>query len=550
MLPSQGYVSISRRPPDLEDYIDIVRRHRAWLIGPLLAGFVIAVVTAYVWPDTFISQAVLRITPPQIPENLVPSNFNIQMAERISQMQQEILSRESLAELIQRPGLDLYKKERSRKPMADVVEDMRKNIQIKVVDQQSHGVRPATMFKIPVKSPDRHKAKAVVDQLVSKFTERSVKVSTTQSNLTTDFLSSELRNTRTELDRLDHALAAFRAANSGRLPEQVPNNIQALNALQAQLSAATEAINRDNQDKLLLETALQGLKNQVNSVAVTTEETGAVSKNERLTQLNRTILETEAKLSGLREIYKDSHPDVRNFIAQLTVLKRERDLLEKQEELSDKSRPKKATSPLALRQIESLKLQVANVEAQLKAKDLDIADRSKQQNEINRSMRIYQSRIETSPQSEQKYAELTRDQQLAKARYEEMNRRQGLSEMASNLEARKGGENLEVLDTATLPDSPAEPNRWLIVGAGLGLGLMLGLFLVALREMKDTSLKNLKDVRAYTNLPVLSSVPLLENAAKVQRERQLSWLAWSTAVLIGAIAISSSMYYYYFVSRT
>ena len=106
-----------------------------------------------------------------------------------------------------------------------------------------------------------------------------------------------------------------------------------------------------------------------------------------------------------------------------------------------------------------------------------------------------------------------------------------------------------MLDTATLPDSPAEPNRWLIVGAGLGLGLMLGLFLVALREMKDTSLKNLKDVRACTNLPVLSSVPLLENAAKVQRERQLSWLAWSTA-LIGAIAISSSMYYYYFVSRT
>ena len=130
----------------LEDYIDIVRRHRAWLIGPLLAGFVIAVVTAYVWPDTFISQAVLRITPPQIPENLVTANFNIQMAERISQMQQEILSRESLSELIQRQGPDLYKKERSRMPMADLVEEIRKNIQITVVDQQIHGGRPASMF--------------------------------------------------------------------------------------------------------------------------------------------------------------------------------------------------------------------------------------------------------------------------------------------------------------------------------------------------------------------------------------------------------------------
>jgi len=94
----------------------------------------------------------------------------------------------------------------------------------------------------------------------------------------------------------------------------------------------------------------------MNSVAVITEETGAVSKNERLTQLNRTILETEAKLSGFRKVYKDTHPDVRNFVAQVTVLRRERDQLEKQEELSDKSRPKKATSPLALRQIENLKL--------------------------------------------------------------------------------------------------------------------------------------------------------------------------------------------------
>ena len=44
------------------------------------------------------------------------------------------------------------------------------------------------------------------------------------------------------------------------------------------------------------------------------------------------------------------------------------------------------------------------------------------------------------------------------------------------------------------------------------LGMMLGIMLAGAREMKNTSLKNLKDVRAYTNLPVLSSIPLLENA--------------------------------------
>ena len=73
--------------------------------------------------------------------------------------------------------------------------------------------------------------------------------------------------------------------------------------------------------------------------------------------------------------------------------------------------------------------------------------------------------------------------------------------------------------------------------------------LAGAREMKNTSLKNLKDVRAYTNLPVLSSIPLLENALLVRRKRRLSWLAWSSAVIVGSIAMSVAAYYYYFVGH-
>src|SRR2546422_11742466 len=122
MLASQGYVSVSRRPPDIEDYIDIVRRYRSWIIGPLFAGLVISVVVAFLWPDTYVSSAVLRITPQQVPERLVPSNLNVQIGERLNAMQQEILSRTQLQELIQRPALDLYKRERASKPLEDVVE--------------------------------------------------------------------------------------------------------------------------------------------------------------------------------------------------------------------------------------------------------------------------------------------------------------------------------------------------------------------------------------------------------------------------------------------
>ena len=84
-----------------------------------------------------------------------------------------------------------------------------------------------------------------------------------------------------------------------------------------------------------------------------------------------------------------------------------------------------------------------------------------------------------------------------------------------------------------------------IAGIGTGIGLLLGIVLAGGKEMKNTSLKNLKDVRAYTNLPVLSSIPLLENALLVRRKRRLLWLGWSSAITIGTIAMSGSAYYYY-----
>jgi uncharacterized membrane protein YgdD (TMEM256/DUF423 family) len=69
--------------------------------------------------------------------------------------------------------------------------------------------------------------------------------------------------------------------------------------------------------------------------------------------------------------------------------------------------------------------------------------------------------------------------------------------------------------------------------------------LAGAKEMKNTSLKNLKDVRAYTNLAVLSSIPLLENALLVRRKRRLFWLAWSAAIIIGTAVMSGSMFFYY-----
>ena len=559
MTPSaQQYLSISRRALDVEDYIDIVRRHTSWITGPLFAGLVISCVIAFALPNTYVSKAVLRISPAQISESIVPSTVNQQMIERIAQMQQEILSRTSLSELIQRPTLNLYRRERDSQPLEDVIEQMRnRDIKVSVVTLPGQGNRPASAFQIEFAYPDRFKAQAVVQALITRFTESMVNVQNVQGKVTSEFITEEITQAKTDLNRLDNELTNFRVQNAGHLPEELQINIQALNGLQQQMSGVNDALSRLSQEKLTLETNLQTLKMQrdtYSSMANMAQEPGSVAKtqNDRLNQLNREIAEYESTLLQWRDMYTDTYPAIRNAKAQLGNKKKERDelqLKEEQEALKPKAVvAKKPSSPMVAERLNDIQGNIDMVNTQLRNKESERLQRLKQLDDINKSVASYQNRISQVPANQQKYVALNREHEMASVHYQDLQRKQTAVSTFEDVSKRKAGELLEVLDNASLPEAPTAPNRWLITGIGVGLGLMLGVFLTGVKEMKDTSLKNLKDVRAYTNLPILSSIPLLENDLLVRRQRRLTYVGWAASIILGIVAMSGSMYYHFFLN--
>jgi capsular polysaccharide biosynthesis protein len=89
-------------------------------------------------------------------------------------MEREVLSRTSLAALMERPALDLYAEDRKRIPLEDVVENMRKALRINLLEGPNWR---ATTFEISCMYPDRFKARAVVREVVAKFVEQ---INTTQ----------------------------------------------------------------------------------------------------------------------------------------------------------------------------------------------------------------------------------------------------------------------------------------------------------------------------------------------------------------------------------
>lgn len=545
MQPSD-MLTVSRRPLDVEDYIDIVRRHKAWILGPTFLGLVGAVVVAFLWPDTYVSTSLIRVVPPSVPEKFVPTNINQELSQRIDSMAQIILSRTALTNIIQ--TYNLYPRKQASLPMDDIVEQMRNDISISGVYTTTTSRAPnsrVSAFRISFAYENRVLAQRVTQELVTRFIDENIRQRSNASYQTTEFLQDQLETAKRNLDALEKKLTEFRLNNFGRLPDQFQANLQQLNATERRMESINAAMTRINQEKLMLEGQLQILKDQEAAARKAVAQAPVDKPNEALLRAEREVSQVEVALASARERYKEAHPDVQRLVSQLAVLKRSRDrLLEEEKARAAEAATAAANSPGA-RELRDLQAAVARLETMLRAKDAELEENTRELEQLRKVARVYQQKLETSPIGEQQYAELLRDRNLAKQAYEELNIKKTQSALATDLENRKQGEMLEILDEPSLPASPSEPNRYVIVAGGVGLGLVMGIFLAGAREMKDTSLKNLKDVRAYTRLTVLGSIPLLENDLVIRRRRRLAWLAWSTAFLIGMLVMSGSVYYYY-----
>jgi polysaccharide chain length determinant protein (PEP-CTERM system associated) len=562
-MAPQNYVTVSRRPPDIEDYIDMLRRYRSWLVGPTFAGLVVAVVVAFMLPNTYVSTAVMRITPPQISERLVPTVVNMQMAQRLSQMQQQILSRSSLQEMIQRPSLNLYPKERLKYPMEDVVNEMKRGIGIQMIDVATQGQgRVTSAFTISFRYPDRFKAQATVQQLVAKFTEQNGQLQRLTTDTAASFIGDELKTAKEKMDALESEITQFRARNLGRLPEQFQANVAQLQSMQMELGNTNELVSRLQQQKMQIETQIQNVTTQMNYYQSMIEEQVQVGgsqavRNAKLDALNQRLMDAKANLAAAMEQFTPSHPQIKKMQVALASLEKQyedeqKKDLEAQAVAATTNTPQvqRKVNPAAVKMVQDLQAQINTLKTDIQSTNLQMDEKVKHIQQLNGIIAALNSRVESSPQLEQQYAALMRDYSLAKQSYEDASHKQQLTDTAKNIEDRKAGETLELLDPASDPIAPTDPNRPQIAAIGAGIGLMIGVVLAGAKEMKNTSLKNLKDVRAYTNLPVLSSIPLLENALLIRRKRRLQWLAWSTAIVIGAIAMSGSAYYYYFGQNT
>ncbi|MFN8939277.1 MAG: GumC family protein [Acidobacteriota bacterium] len=550
MQPLQDPLAIQHRALDVEDYIDIVRRHKSSILGPSLAGLVIGVVIAFLWPDTFVSSATIRVLPPQVPEGLLSMPLSVDMSQRVNQMTQSILSRATLTNIINTHAL--YPKERKRLPLEDIIESMRnKAIEVRMIGGSPGSQSKTVAFTVTFKYESRVIAQKVCQDLVTKFIDENVRERASSSSQVKDFVEDQWSSRKRELDGIEEQLSRFKSANIGRTPEQQGAMMSAINGVETRMTNINASLGRLNQDRLIIENQISILKDQLRQITVPTVENvrTVVPRDERLTALEREIANSETKLQSLRESYQDTHPDIKAASSNIQILKKERDRLQKIQDDLEQQAKKGAGSvstlrPEAQREARALEAQIQQLQSRIEASRLEEDSYKKALIEAERSAKTLQGSLASMPSSEKEYEQLRLQAMFARRDFEEIDRVRQRANAAVELENRKQTEKLEVLDQASLPVTPTEPKRWIIILGGAIGGLLLGICFAAAQEMKDSTLKNLKDVRAYTQLTILGCIPLLENDLVVRRRRRLTWLAWSTACLASIVIMAGSIAFY------
>ncbi|MCZ7625415.1 MAG: hypothetical protein M5R38_05885 [Candidatus Methylomirabilis sp.] len=108
------------------------------------------------------------------------------------------------------------------------------------------------------------------------------------------------------------------------------------------------------------------------------------------------------------------------------------------------------------------------------------------------------------------------------------------------MEQRQKGELFRVLDPATPSERPVAPDRLRLILMGLVLSVGLAVGVVMAVEQLDTSFHTVDDLRGFTTVPVLVSIPPLITAADLaQRQWRTKVVALSVAAgIIGIVALS------------
>jgi polysaccharide chain length determinant protein (PEP-CTERM system associated) len=481
-------------------YCRVLLHHR-WtlLLGTTALFLVLTMIIAHL-PNVYEATTTILVDPQQVPERYVAAAVNSDPGARLNIITQQLLSRTRLQSIIDRFGL--YK-DAHGKSNEELIAAMRNDIKIQV--RQGSGPQLST-FTITFQGPEPQLVERVTNELATSSIEWNEDSRERQVEGTKAFVSSELESAKKSLEEQENSLRQFKMSHLGETPDQALIHLQAIATLQSTVQANAEAMNRMQQEKMLLARLPQS---------------AAATPNAPLTARGRLELEKhqiETRLEDLLEHYSAAYPD---------VAKAKRRLSEVNAQLS-------ALPPDGAAIERDGNTEAATTRIRIELIDKELNRLQTEQNRTHAQIAVHQAKIDAAPVREQQLVELTRNYEVSKQHYQSLLDKSFNIEMAVSLEQKQKAERFTVLDPARAPEKPVKPGRRLLLFLAALASVAVPITCVLGFEIASPAVKTEADVAGLlpAGCQVVALVPHIGTALERTRQR-----AFAMASALGASSI-------------
>lgn len=422
------------------------RRKKILILCPIL---VLGLSCAAAWwlPDKYKSSMTILVEKDETLNPMVRYNLAVALAseDRLKSFNEIIYSRSTMNMLIDSLGLATGSE--SRKEMDDLIEKVRGDIRT--------SLKASDSFSITYYDTEPKRTKEAVQILSDYFIKTKLQLENKRNTQTVNFFQNKL-------DELQKTVETREAELINKIEEDVQSTPRENRGLQSNLEQVENKLDDINLSIQKTQTKLEIVR------AVNNGE----RKLEALYQLNTGNLSSGDRLNNLMNQYKE-------FSSKYTSE------FPKVKELSNK-----------------IYAMTAQLESDIESNLFDLkAQKSYLANQRNAITR----KIEETTIAERRTNQSKMDFDIYRKLYDEMKVKLEQAKTTRDL-GKKAENQFVVIDPPMIPSEPSKPNRIILAGGGLFLGIFLGVIAAAVAEFLDTTVRRPEDIQQFNN-PVVAFIP-------------------------------------------
>ena len=543
------------REPDsasFGDYLAILRKRRKLLLTVALPIIALGIALSIALPDVYRSQGQIELEGAQSirqnPNALAQDPDDTPYADQyVRSLSTVVLSDRNLAKLLAAHQLYDDQADDPAGALAELRGDIKVDIvTVPILDPNTGRERDVvTAFTVAYDNAEPQRAQQGAEWLVKAFLEENRNDRARQAGGRAKFFAREAERIRTHVAGLEAKLSEFKSKNVGKLPELNEMNLNVMDRTESDIQDVEMQMQALRRERVFLVSQLQQaraaspesanlraledeyarksvqydqshpdlimLRRQIDQLKAGGSSSGLSLKGQLQTQ--RSIL------AEARQRYSDDHPDVQRIQRNIEAL---------QARIASGETADVATSadsPMAVQ-----------VQTQLNATDTQLAALQARAMDLRTKLSGLEGRIVAAPEVEREYQAVTRDLASARAKYDELLRRQMDAEVSEAAISGGTADKFRVKSSPTIPDEPAKPARMGIFIIAVVLGLVAAITSVILAQLFDSTVRGARDIQDILGVAPLTAVPVIKRSGGGGRKAP-AYAATAAAVAVIACAV-------------